>query len=369
MFQEEEFIEKTVNALLDSDYPKDKLEVIVVDDGSTDKSYSIASKIKGIKLLRHIENKKKRFAFATGVEASNGDIVVCVDSDSVVEKDAIKLLVQPFKDDSVYSVCGHGEVLNKDKNYLTHSQRMWYADGFRIGKAMESEFGMVTCCSGLLAAYRKKALQSVINDSARPDLLHEKFLGNYVIDSDDRRLTNLMLSMKTSVTTNSPADDKTLTSVAMREREYNSKTMYQSNAVTYTVVPENFGKFVKQQLRWGRGSFRGMIFASSFFWKKTLKQSLIFYILAFLNFMSPLLMVVDLVVLPLLGYWYLLPVYFLGLFLLYFIYALNDKYLIKNITLKDIFYRMAFLPISIAVSFIYVYAWLTPWKAKNWMTR
>ena len=246
-YNEEKVIEMTANALLASDYPKDKLEIIVVDDGSIDNTFNIASKIKGIRTFTMGTNRGKRFAFAFGVEKSKGDIVICVDSDTIVAKDAIRLLVQPFSDENVFCACGHGEVLNKGENTLTKLQRGWYASGFRILKAMESNFNMVTCCSGLLAAYRKEGIRIVINE-----WLNETFLGRPIIDSDDRRMTNLMLRLRTYALS-SEGEDRTLTSVAM-SKSY-TKSLYQSNAVAYTVVPSTLKKFVQQQLRWGRGSF------------------------------------------------------------------------------------------------------------------
>jgi len=114
--------------------------VIVVDDGSTDKTYDVVSSIEDIGLIKLPYNQGKRFAFATGVENSKGDILICVDSDTLVESDAIKLLVQPFKDENVFCICGHGDVLNKNDNTLTQLQRAWYVDGFRILKAMERKF-------------------------------------------------------------------------------------------------------------------------------------------------------------------------------------------------------------------------------------
>jgi len=375
VLNEEQVIERTVNALLRSDYPEDRLEVIVVDDGSTDRTFSIVSQLKNkvddqrrqqkiadLKVLKLDRNYGKRFAFARGVRECKGDVVICVDSDSVVENVAIRNLVQPFKDPNVYCTCGHGEVLNKDDNALTHFQRVWYADGFRLQKGMESYFGMVTCCSGLLAAYRREGIQSVIDD-----WLNEKFMGRQVIDSDDRRLTNLMLRLKTFMT-ESPADDRTLTTQAIKTARH-TKSLYQSNAVAYTVVPSDFKKFSKQQLRWGRGSFRGMLFAATFFWKRPPRQALMFYLLVFVNYLSPLIMFVNVVVFPLLGQYGLMLFYFGGLFLIHFIYALNSSRLVKNISRKDIAYRTTFVLLSLLISTIYIYGWATAWKGKKWMTR
>jgi hyaluronan synthase len=360
-YNEEHVIKMTVNALLASDYPQDKREIIVVDDGSTDATFQIVSRIRGVRAFTMGSNKGKRFAFAFGVEQSQGDIVICVDSDTIVEQDALRLLVQPFADENVFCTCGHGEVLNKDENILTALQRGWYASGFRILKAMESNFNMVTCCSGLLAAYRKEGISAVISE-----WLHETFLGRPIIDSDDRRMTNLMLRLRTYALS-SEGEDRTLTSVSM-SRSY-TKSVYQSNAVAHTVVPSTFRKFVHQQLRWGRGSFRGLLFASTFFWKRPVKQRVLFYTLVFVNYLSPLIFLFNVIILPLIGQAHLALAYIAGLLLIHFISAINNKQLLENISYRDVVYRTLFIGLSGIISFIYLYAWTTVWKGRKWMTR
>lgn len=370
-FQEEKMIASTIGAILRNDYPSDRLELIVVDDGSEDKTYDNAMTMKqhiegtkgiynndNLVVLKLQRNYGKRFAFARGFQICSGEIVICVDSDSLLSEDAIKNLVQPFINSCVYCVCGHGEVLNKNKNILTKLQRVWYASCFRIGKALESSLGMVTCCSGLLAAYRKKAIQTVIDD-----WLGEKFLGKKVTCSDDRRLTNLMLRF----IYDSPADDRTLTNVSMKEKY--TKSMYQSNAVAYTVVPETMRTFVKQQLRWGRGSLRGMLFGASFFWKRPLRQALIFYLMIFTTFLTPFLFLFNAIIFPVIGGWYFSFLYFGGLVLVNFVQAINLKQLVPRISYKDLIYRIFCVGLTVIVTTVYLYAWFTVWEGKRWYTR
>src|SRR3989338_583613 len=159
---EESVIKNTANSVLNSDYHKDKLKVIVVDDGSTDKTAEEVRKIKSKRLifLQHDTNLGKRLAFATGVRHATKnvvDIVICIDSDSFVDKNAIKLLVQPFINENIGAVCGHGCASNKNGNILTKLQHYWYQEMFLLVKSMEAKFGCVTCCSGILAAYRREA--------------------------------------------------------------------------------------------------------------------------------------------------------------------------------------------------------------------
>src|SRR6266571_270744 len=97
---EEEAIESVVRTVFDSDYPSQRLEVIVVDDGSTDRTWDRLQMLKRdpdlsqrLVLIKHERNYGKRVALASGVDLSTSEIIVCIDSDSFVEHDAIKNLV------------------------------------------------------------------------------------------------------------------------------------------------------------------------------------------------------------------------------------------------------------------------------------
>ncbi len=346
VYNEEKGIAGTIDSILNSDYPKDKLQLIVIDDKSKDNSLEVIKqkrKERDFTLVTHEKNMGKRHAMATGAKYCTGQILVCIDSDTIVKPDAIKLLVQPFTDESVYCVCGNGVVANESdpeiNNTLTHLQKVWYADSFRVRKGVESIFGIVICCSGVLSAYRREKFEQVVDK-----WLHETFLGHRVISGDDRQMTNLMMQM-------------------------GGKSVFQSNALAYTFAPHNLRKFLTQQLRWGRSAFRGMLFASRFFWKKNNGQKFLFYTTMFVNFVSPISLLANTVVLAILGQYTMIAVYLVGLMLLSAIFAVNDKKLVDYFTLKDVGYRILFFALSIAITFVYLYSWVTPWKGKVWGTR
>ena len=167
---EQQAIEPVVRAVFNSNYPASKLDVTVVDDGSTDKTWDILQRLKQdpelsrrLLLVRHERNYGKRVALASGAAQSTSEIIVCIDSDSFVDPDAIKNLVQPLQDDKVTAVCGHGQAANLNQGFLAKLQHYWYAEMFRLWKGMESRFGCVTCCSGILSAYRRSAIQPVLD--------------------------------------------------------------------------------------------------------------------------------------------------------------------------------------------------------------
>ena len=95
---------------------------------------------------------------AAGIRATTAEVIVFVDSDSSVEPDALKLLVQPLADPRVGAVCGHADVLNVRESWITRMQAVRYFVAFRVVKAAESVFGAVTCCSGCFSAYRREAI-------------------------------------------------------------------------------------------------------------------------------------------------------------------------------------------------------------------
>ena len=104
------------------------------------------------------ENRGKRAAMAAGIRATEAEVIVFVDSDSAVEPDALRLLVQPLADRRVGAVCGHADVLNVRESWLTRMQAVRYFVAFRVVKAAESVFDAVTCCSGCFSAYRREAI-------------------------------------------------------------------------------------------------------------------------------------------------------------------------------------------------------------------
>jgi len=346
VYNEESVIGNTIDAILNSNYPKDKMELVVVDDKSRDNTLEVINKKSleyGFKVVAHTENMGKRHAMASGVKQCKGDILVCLDSDTLVEPDSIKMLVQPFTDDEVYCVCGNASVINKNSSktntWLTRFQKVWYAEAFRVRKGVESLFGMVLCCSGVFSAYRREKFERVTNE-----WLNEKFLGRKVVAGDDRQMTNLMMRM-------------------------GGKSVFQSTALTYTVVPHNIKKFVNQQVRWARGSVRGTSLALTFFNRKNLSQKILFYLITFSTFITPFVLVASIIGLALFGGTVGFISYFLGLVLVALLYAITDKLLMNYFTVKDALYRIVLFALMWPVTFVYLYGWVTPWKGTVWGTR
>lgn len=347
-FNEEKWIQRTILGCINQDYPVDKLEVIVVDDCSTDKS---AEKIKDIvnqlykegeifevkKRLKYIlmeENGGKRKALSKGVLEAKHDLVVFVDSDSFLDPFAIRNLVQPFKDPKIGGVSGRTDVANTYTNVLTKIQSVRYHIAFRVMKAAEGIFDAVTCLSGPLACYRKEIVLE--NMGA---WLNQKFLGHEATFGDDRSMTNFVL------------------------RKY--RTSYQDSALCYTIVPNNHKVFLKQQMRWKRSWLRESLIASKFMWKKEPFAALTFYIGVMVPIFAPIVVVYNLLYVPII--YRIFPTTFLvGLLLMSMLMSVAQLFLRKSTTwvfgmLFCIYYEAVLLwqmPI----------AWVTFWKS-TWGTR
>ncbi|WP_339292923.1 glycosyltransferase [Paenibacillus sp. FSL W8-0187] len=280
-FNEADWIKRTILSCINQDYPVDKLEVIVVDDRSTDQSvqqikdmieviHSEAERYATRERLSYTvlpENAGKRVALVKGVEMAKHDLVVFVDSDSFLDPMAIRHLVQPFQDPKMGGVAGRTDVENKYTNNMTKLQTVRYYIAFRIMKAAESWFDSVTCLSGPLSCYRKELIMQHADA-----WLNQKFLGRPATFGDDRSMTNFILKTH--------------------------RTGYQDSAICSTIVPSQMKVFLKQQMRWKRSWLRESLRAGSFIWRKEPFMALFFYIGLIVPIAAPVVVAYNLMYVP-----------------------------------------------------------------------
>jgi hyaluronan synthase len=260
-FNEQAAIARSLRSLLAVDYPEAKLEIVAIDDGSTDGTLAELRAVEAeaggrVHVIAFPENRGKRAAMAAGIRATDAEIVAFVDSDSVLRPDALRKLVQAFADRRVGAVCGHADVLNVHATWLTKMQAVRYYVAFRVCKAAESIFGAVTCCSGCFSAYRREAIM--------PRLAwweDQRFLGRPSTFGDDRSLTNCVL------------------------RDW--RVVYHADAVASTIVPDNFSQFMKQQVRWKRSWTRESLLVAGFMWRKHPVAALAVYVGMVLPLVAP----------------------------------------------------------------------------------
>jgi cellulose synthase/poly-beta-1,6-N-acetylglucosamine synthase-like glycosyltransferase len=155
-YNEEKVIEDKINNTFEIDYPKDKFEIIVFSDASTDKTDEIVGRYqeKGVKLLR-IEGKKgETYCQNKAVEIAKGKIIVFSDANSIYQKDAIKKLVRNFKDEQVGCVSGELKYISgKDINRDNNSEGIYWKYE-KILKRLESKISSLVGANGAVYAVR-----------------------------------------------------------------------------------------------------------------------------------------------------------------------------------------------------------------------
>lgn len=338
---EEKSISKTIAKCFSSDYPEYKLEVIVINDGSTDNTRQVLKrckkKYKELIVIDWEKNKGKRHGMAAGIRIARGEIIIQLDSDSYIDPKTFKHIIAPFINPKIGAVCAHSDPENSDENILTKMQAAYYFMSFRILKAAESTFLSVFCCSGCSSAYRKEIIFPILDE-----WLDEKFLGLPVTWGDDRALTNWVIKQ-------------------------GYKTIYTNDAQAYTICPNNWKTFFKQQVRWKKGWFVNSVFACKFIFKKEPFVALTYFFpLIFVTLITPLMATKALIYNPF--FKGLSPIYYiLGVFL---VASLITVYY-RLVSPKNKYWPYMFVWSAINMiflSFILFYA-LFRLRDRSWSTR
>lgn len=347
-FNEEDWIDRTILCCINQDYPLEQLEVIIVDDCSSDNSVAVIQKTieklsedkdrfqigSRIRFVVQERNMGKREAMARGAQLAQNELVVFVDSDSFLNPFAVRNLVQPFQDPKMGGVAGRTDVANTYTNSLTKMQSVRYYIAFRIMKAAEANFDAVTCLSGPLSCYRRDL---VIEHS--DEWLNQRFLGHKATFGDDRSMTNLILR--------------------------HHRTYYQDTAVCSTIVPKDYHSFLKQQMRWKRSWLRESMLAGSFMWRKEPLMSVFFYIGMLVPIAAPVVVVYNLLYVPLL-YGVFPTTFLLGLLAMALMMSAAQLLLRKSSTWV---FGLLFCVLYEAVLLWQMpVAWFTFWKS-TWGTR
>ncbi|TQF08079.1 glycosyltransferase [Kitasatospora acidiphila] len=157
-YNESAGIEAALRSLLASDHP---VEVIVVDDGSTDGTADLVESL-GLPYTRVIrqENAGKPAALNTGIAAARCELLVMVDGDTVFEPDAVRQLVQPFADPAVGAVSGNAKVINRG-GLLGRWQHIEYVVGFNLDRRLFDLAECMPTVPGAVGAFRRSALLAV----------------------------------------------------------------------------------------------------------------------------------------------------------------------------------------------------------------
>ncbi|OXY97669.1 bi-functional transferase/deacetylase [Streptomyces diastatochromogenes] len=216
-YNESAGIEAAVRSLLSSDHP---VEIIVVDDGSTDGTADLVESLRlpGVRVIRQ-ENAGKSAALNTGLAAASCDLVVMVDGDTVFEPAAVRTIVQPFADPRVGAVSGNAKVVNRG-GMLGRWQHIEYVVGFNLDRRLFDLAECMPTVPGAVGAFRRRAL--------------------------------LALGGVSDVTL---AEDTDLTMALCRA---GWRVVYEEGAVAWTEAPASLNALWRQRYRWCYGTLQAM---------------------------------------------------------------------------------------------------------------
>jgi poly-beta-1,6-N-acetyl-D-glucosamine synthase len=242
-FDEAARIERALEALLALDYPQ--VEVIVVDDGSTDDTLARARRFAGrqggitVEVL-HKENGGKWSALNLAFHRSTAPLVVCVDADSQLAPDAVKLLARHFDDPALGGCCGQVVVRNPAR-VLARLQALEYTLLNGLLRQAQSAFGHVLVAPGPIAMFRRTVLEQVWRSWGAATPLRSADPGARVGGpwEDDTFAEDADLTLNVLLT--------------------GHPVTYEPRAISRTSVPEWTFQLLNQRYRWTRGNFQAAL--------------------------------------------------------------------------------------------------------------
>lgn len=249
-YNEGAMVEASIASVASASYPRDRLEIIAVDDGSKDDTWHhiqrAALRFPGLVTpIRLAENRGKRGALVEGFQRAKGEVVVTIDSDSVIERETLHAIAGPFRDARVGAVAGKVAVHNRRSSLIPRMLHVRFILSFDFLRSAQSVYRTVYCCPGALAAYRLSVVREIL-----PEWERQTFCGVPCTYGEDRGLTNYIL-------------------------DAGYDTVYQRTAVVHTVVPETYTKLCKMFLRWDRSYIREEFRFARIVWKRPLGSRLL----------------------------------------------------------------------------------------------
>ena len=337
---------ETLRSIAHSDYPMEKLGIVVIDDGSKDDTWrwiqqavrEMPSRIMPIRLPR---NQGKRSALHAGFRQCKSDIFVTIDSDSIVEPRTIRCMVAPFiQNPNVGAVAGNVRILNRNEGLIPKMLDVSFAFSFDFLRASQSMVNTVMCTPGALSAYRSDLVRAVL-----PQWVNQQFLGRPANIGEDRAMTNMILKLGYYV-------------------------HFQSTAMVYTNAPTGYQTLCKMFLRWARSNIRETLVMTRFVFTRFREGPMLG---ARINLLLSLMTLTlgQFMKLVLLGLLVYLPEMFGMRMLVAAVLAgiLPAAFFIYRYRNSDALWAFAYSILSVAgLSWIALYAAITPQKT-GWLTR
>ncbi len=221
-WNEENTVEKTILSILDLNYPKDKLKIFIIDDGSTDNTWNIIQKFSNhpnIKILQK-ENGGKYAALNLALKQTETDFFGGLDADSVVHPESLVRIMSYFEKDGSIMAVAPSVVVNNPQNMIQNAQKAEYNMGVYL-KKMLCFLGAINVTPGPMTIFKKK----VFDD-----------LGGYRYGHNTEDME-----------------------IAYRMQKNRYKIEHCNDAYVYTDTPGTFKKLYKQRLRWIYGFINNTI--------------------------------------------------------------------------------------------------------------
>jgi poly-beta-1,6-N-acetyl-D-glucosamine synthase len=221
VYNEEKVVAESVQSLLELNYSN--YEIIIVNDGSTDKTREVAEQLVGYQKGRYADikislidkpNGGKSKALNAGISLSKADFVLCMDGDSQLSPDSVRLAVRHFINPEIGAVAGNVKVMNRGK-FFTDLQALEYIEGLNMARSAQSFVRLVNIIPGPIGLFRKKAIEGA---------------GYYSSDTF--------------------AEDADLT---LKILANGWKIYYEPKSISYTEAPAKLQELLKQRYRWTRG--------------------------------------------------------------------------------------------------------------------
>lgn len=222
VFNEETVIEPALRSLLELRYPA--FDIIVVDDGSTDRTAAVAGAIAGtygdtsVRIVSKT-NGGKASALNTGIALARTPLVLCMDGDSRLHPDTLHYAVRHFADPRVGAVAGNVKVVNRG-NLWTRLQALEYIEGLNLARRAQGFLRVVNIIPGPIGVFRREALVRA---------------GGYDTDTF--------------------AEDADMTLKLLTDGWH---IVYEERAIAFTEAPESYVDLVKQRYRWTRGILQAL---------------------------------------------------------------------------------------------------------------
>lgn len=223
-YNEEKLVLRCLQSIKKLDFPKSRLEVITIDDGSSDKTAELIEEFirnnegeLDVQLRRLESREGKASALNYGRQLCKGEILVLTDADTVLKEDALKEIVRNFIDPKIGAVTGNLSMLNFDQCYVTKMERT-YRSIFNMLRIGESRLDSTPIFNGPLIAVRKELLEELRIDTI--------------------------------------ADD---TELALRIRERGYKAIFDEEALAFATTPASGKLRIRQKTRRGMGIVQALI--------------------------------------------------------------------------------------------------------------